>query len=208
VGAAYAEPLARWIATVEKSNLLLMKISENVIQIINQRLDANPQPHLTYVGNNELDTGCLEWRLPVSNYTSNSFQDVDKLLHEIRGLLANYPVFAYKGELSWLDMTIVMANSIVIAPVTDQFEVLRLEAIAAANYGLDTEAIVKKLKDLDQKHGIDIIGASYGVVEFLLKKTPEGEDAQELGEWLLDFCPDLYEAPTEFPEGRIALWWD
>ena len=30
----------------------------------------------------------------------------------------------------------------------------------------------------------------------------------DLGEWLLEFCPDLFEAPTSFGTGKVALWWD
>jgi len=64
------------------------------------------------------------------------------------------------------------------------------------------------LIELNGQYGIDIIGASVGAVEFILKRVPEGEKVRELGEWLLDFCPDIMDAPTSFPGKRVALWWD
>lgn len=71
-----------------------------------------------------------------------------------------------------------------------------------------TEDIIAKLKNLDEKFGIKIIGAGWDGVEFILKRIPKGPEARELGKWLLEFCPDIYKAQKKFPEGKVSLWWD
>lgn len=137
-----------------------------------------------------------------------SDQKMDSLLRRVRKLLLNDPVTVYKGDLGWLGVNLTTSDRIVVAPTTDQFDILRFERTDGANYDLMTEDIIEKLKTLDEKYGIDIVGASCGSVEFVLKRIPKGKEASELGEWLLDFCPDIYEAPKSFPKGRVALWWD
>ncbi len=76
------------------------------------------------------------------------------------------------------------------------------------NYELLTEDIIEQLKLLDEKYGIDIIGAGQGGVDLILKRIPKGKEARELGEWLLNFCPELYKAPRKFPRGRVSLMWN
>ena len=116
----------------------------------------------------------------------------------IRTLLQNDPVIAFRVE----------RDTIVVAPTTDQFDILWYERTDGINYGLQTADIIEKLKVLDGEYGIDIIGAGSAGVEFRLRRIPSGRAAQELGAWLLEFCPDLGESPTSFPEGEVALWWD
>jgi hypothetical protein len=122
-------------------------------------------------------------------------------LEKVRAQLLNDPVIAYDGGSD-------MFECIVVAPTENQFDILRYERTQGANRGLQTEDIVDRLQVLDEKYGIDIVGATTDSVEFTLKRIPKGREARELGEWLLDFCPDLYEAPASFPDGRMALWWD
>lgn len=134
--------------------------------------------------------------------------EADQVLAQVREVLRGYPVIAYKGELVWADVTATAYEHLVVAPTIDQFDILRIERTNAANYGMLTEELIAKLKVLDTKYEIEITGASFSAVEFVLKQIPTGENARELGQWLLEFCPDLFEAPTSFPAGRVALWWD
>jgi hypothetical protein len=188
-----------------------MTIPEEVIEILNAKLNVTSQPHFTYVGNERVHRGCLEWSVatPADWVDLEAFsKEVDILLNEVRQQLSRYPVLAYKSEIDWFDMTVTLAKCLVVAPITNQFDILRIEETEAGNYGFQTEDIVDKMMELDQRFGVDIIGASYGILEFLLKSIPTGKDAHELGEWLVAFCPDIGQAPTEYPAGKIALWWD
>lgn len=125
-------------------------------------------------------------------------------LNQVRNILRSEQLIAYKADLTELDFS----NSIIVAPTIDQFDILRYEHTDAANYWLDTEEVISELKILDEKYGIDITGAGMDSVVLILKRVPQGEEANELGQWLLDFCPDLYELPEKFPEGEVFLWWD
>jgi hypothetical protein len=121
-------------------------------------------------------------------------------------LLQGEPLLAYATGI-YHDIPSV-PKTIVVAPTTDQFEILRYERTDGANYDIWTEDIIEKLKTLDEEFGIEITGATIAGVEFLLKRIPTGEEARKLGVRLLEFCPDLYEAPTSFADGKVSLWWD
>jgi hypothetical protein len=130
-----------------------------------------------------------------------------RTLKRIRKILQDEPVVVYRTGIEWEGIP-PNDDTIVVAPTTDQFDILRYERTDGANYGLQTEDVIEKLKEVNAKYGIDIVGAGIGGVEFILKRIPKGKEAQDFGQWLLDFCPDLYEAPLSFPKGKVALWWD
>ena len=126
-------------------------------------------------------------------------------LKKIRMLLQHDPVIAYWLDTEWEGN---IPETIVVAPVVDQFEILNIEQTNGSNYSVFNEDIVSKLKFLDAEFGIDIIGANSSAVDFVLKRIPKGSEARELGKSLLELCPDLYEAPRSFSKGIVSLWWD
>ncbi len=129
-------------------------------------------------------------------------------LKQIRTLIQNQPLTAFRAGIEWEGMTPRSYETIVIAPTKDQFDILRYERTNGANHGLQTEDVIEKLKKVDETYGVDIVGACMDGVEFLLKRVPKGKEALELGIWLLEICPGLYEAPSRYPKGKVALWWD
>jgi hypothetical protein len=157
----------------------------------------------------QAEASALASRLQESN---NRFLRVtqrgNQILKQVRALLQGEPVIAYRAGIEWEGMPSITYDTIVVAPTTDQFDILRYEQTNGANYELQTEDIIEKLKMADEKYGIDITGADSAGVEFILTRIPKGKEARELGRWLLDFCPDLYEAPRSFPKGKVALGWD
>jgi len=136
------------------------------------------------------------------------FQNRKRILSRVRGLVVTLPVVAYKGDLDWVGVNETMFNYIVVAPITDQFEILRIERTYANNHDLTTEQIITRLKHIDDLYGIDITGASSSVVEFTLKSRPTGREARDLKKFLLDLAPDIYAPPFRFSKASIALWWD
>jgi len=135
-------------------------------------------------------------------------QSVNPLPWDVRELLAGEPAIAYRNGASWTSVGFATASLLVVAPAHDQYEALRIERTDAVNYGLQTEDVIARLRELDGEFGIDIVGATSTAVEFLLKRIPKGEEASRLAKWLLEFCPDLYEAPERFDRAPVSLWWD
>jgi hypothetical protein len=190
----------------------MMEVPPTIIQRINAELGISGQPHqaIHYYNGEKVETGCTYWPISyvIDWLAQDDTQEIDRVLAKVRKILIDEPVIAYKGLRSFIDVTMTEANGIVVAPTTDQFDIVRIEQTNGADYALYPEDLINKLMELDKQYGIDIVGANNGVVEFLLEYVPEGEKAIELGKSLLDFCPDLMEAPTHFPGSRVALWWD
>ena len=96
--------------------------------------------------------------------------------------------------------------SLVVLWTTDQFDILRIEQTRVENYNIHTNDLIKELLSIDQKHGIDILAADAGSVEFRLKRIPMGQEETEFRHWLQEFAPDS-DTPNTLDE-PIKLWWD
>lgn len=131
-----------------------------------------------------------------------------EIFNSVRQVLADIPAVVYKSEINWIGPTLNTYQFIVVVPTENQFEILRIERTEASNYGLSTEDIVFKLKELDIKVGVDIEGATRDGVEIKLKRMPRGAKLSKLEKWLLDFCPDLYQSQEDITSNTIFLWWD
>lgn len=90
------------------------------------------------------------------------WQKQDRLFFKARKLIQSFPVYGYRTYRPTTSFTGFSFESIVVAPTTDQFEILRIEQTAGTNYGLRTEDLIARLKLLDRLYGIDITGASEG----------------------------------------------
>lgn len=163
--------------------------------------------HTILIQGQDIDNGCLYWPLQQTGFVEDMYR-ADETLFQVRKMTQEDQVIAYKGELGWVGIDQTDTSRLVVAPTIDQFDVLHFEQTDGANYLLDTEDIIEKLSELNTQYGVNITGASPGSVEFFLKQIPQGKDADQLGEWLVELCPDLRTPPTEFGDGRIALWWD
>ncbi len=129
-------------------------------------------------------------------------QKTAEALSKVRSLIGHSLLLAYVSHQQVDD------ELIVVAPTTNQFDILRIEGTDGANYDLDTEDVIEKLTELDEKYGIDVTGATSDSVQFRLQRIPTDHEMQALGEWLLQFCPDLETAPRELTDGEVFLWWD
>lgn len=140
--------------------------------------------------------------------------NIDAVLANVRELLAGETVIAYKGDMEWGWGDRLSSRQIVVAATNDQFDILRIERTEAVNAHLDTAELIYELQRIDEKYGIDILGAGGGAVEFVLQRALQAEEAQEFRRWLLwlDLAPDLVphgeELSSEFLARPIGLWWD
>lgn len=70
----------------------------------------------------------------------------------------------------------------------DKYEELRTRETDAANYDLDTEDIINKLKEWDQKYEIELSEVTSDTVTIHFKNLPA--DLTALAQEIYEFCPD------------------
>jgi hypothetical protein len=135
-----------------------------------------------------------------------------QLVQQLKGELGPGLV-VYMGHTQLLPPD--QGSEVVVAPGESQFDILRMAESDAANYGLDTEGLVKKLQDYDGKYGIEIFHADTDTIEFTLKSMPA--DMPAFCRDLYKFCPDTVEQgvgsllalQAEIAKTRqVYLWWD
>lgn len=132
----------------------------------------------------------------------------DQMTKEVRQLLIDDPVTVYK-IVEVIDQGQTNLRGIVVAPTTDQFDVLKIEMVAGPNRKIYTDKIIEELMRLDEQYGIDITGANEFSLELSLARTPTTQEMRELGQWLHEFCADIYfEPPSSLMNERIVFWWD
>lgn len=106
-------------------------------------------------------------------------------------------------------------DKITILKTNDQFDILRFRKTNGANYDIDTDGIIAKLSEWNDKYGLHIIGADFDWVSFELHSLPE--DMEAFGEEVYEFCPDSVDQGFETVERLVQaisywqyvqLWWD
>jgi hypothetical protein len=71
----------------------------------------------------------------------------------------------------------------------DKFAELRNKNTNGANYDLDTDAVVDRLRKWDAAYGIDVKDVGFDRVVVTFKKLPA--DVGKLAAEVYDFCPDV-----------------
>jgi hypothetical protein len=134
------------------------------------------------------------------------------ILADLRELLDGTPFMVfYYGETEMNDffqLAIIRSN--------DRYDILRLKHTNGLNYGLDTEDIIAKLKEWEQRFTFHILHAGFNSLDLLFEDLPE--NLQEfLNDEVYPFC---YDAGTQHALGeedlpdelrkykKLVLWWD
>ena len=124
-------------------------------------------------------------------------------------------LICFIGTTRWLGDEKHDGDEIVVAKGTTQFDILRVSRADAINYEMETEDLIKKLKDYDNQFGIDVFHAETDTVEFSFVKMPE--DLSAFCKDLYQFCPDIVDQGTGTVERleqeinerkQVFLWWD
>jgi hypothetical protein len=176
------------------------------------RLGAGPggrgvRPYSTYDFGRERDEGCLSVVVP----EGEAGPLVSRLRRELEpGLVA------FVGTNGWFgDERHDGRVEVVVGAGDSQFDILRLARSDAANYEMDTEDLVEKLRGYDEDFGIDIRLANTDTIVFDLIGSPA--DTSAFAQDIYEFCPDVVdqgvgsvEALREAIEvtGQVYLWWD
>lgn len=184
-----------WTARRDEARALLARVTARTVRT-----------YSTYDFGRARDERCLSVILP---------DDAARAaLATLRGQLPAGAV-AFLGTSRWLGDERNDGVELVVGPGESQFDILRLARTDGANYDLDTEAIIAKLREYDATVGIAIAAAETDKVEFALRRTPA--DLATFAADLYAFCPDIVdqgvgtiEALAELIDitGIITLWWD
>jgi len=138
----------------------------------------------------------------------------DALLWKIRNRLRP-GVVAFVGTRNSLADTPVNGTELVVAGAKSQFDILRIAASDAINYGKETEDLVRTLQRWDERYGIDIYAAQTDTIQLKLKSLPR--DMKAFANEVYEFCPDVVDQGTgdvqrlaaEIVATReVFLWWD
>lgn len=96
-----------------------------------------------------------------------------------------------------------------MGPGKSQLDALGLAMTSAPNFGLETHHIIEKLRDLDERFGLDIRIATTDSVVAKFRRRPD--DAASLAAEIIEFCPDANMAEdleTRLGNLSLDLWWD
>jgi hypothetical protein len=122
---------------------------------------------------------------------------------------------AFIGTGRWLGKEQHRGVELVVAPGRSQMDILRVARTDAVNYGMETEAVVARLTDFDQRYCIRIDQAETDTVQFSLDTLPA--DIRAFAAELYEFCPDIVDQGVGTVEAlaedvakhrRVQLWWD
>jgi hypothetical protein len=138
----------------------------------------------------------------------------EALLWRIRSQMPR-GVVAFIGTERSLAKPRAEGTELVVAEAKSQFDILRIAASDAVNYGKETEDLVRTLQSWDEKYGIDIYAAQTDAIRLKLKSLPK--DMKSFANEVYEFCPDIVDqgvGDVEKLAAEIAatkavyLWWD
>ena len=136
------------------------------------------------------------------------------LLKSVRAHLPKGYV-AFIGTQRSLAEPPVNGAEIVVGPGQSQFDILRIAASDAINYGKEAEDLIKVLQGWDHQIGIDIYAAQTDTIQ--LKLTSRPKDLKAFAEAVYKFCPDIVDQGTGSVDDlakeidaaqEVYLWWD
>lgn len=124
-------------------------------------------------------------------------------------------IVAFIGTQHSLAKPPVEGTELVVAVTRNQFDILRIAASDAVNYGRDTEDLVRTVQSWDERYGIDIYAARTDTIQLRLKSLPQ--DMKAFANEVYEFCPDIVDQGDGDVENLAAeiaatkavyLWWD
>lgn len=174
-------------------------------RILFQESGAPVRSYMTFESGEEQDTSARSVLLPDKEFEQELLLRVRSKLGP--GMVAFFGTIKEKTPRNW-------QVELVVARGVDQFEILRLARTNAVIYGLNTQAIIVKLRAWDKEFGIDIRHATTDQVHFFFKKLPK--DRLEFVRRAVEFCPDLRKtfptvpsiAASIYRNNDLVLWWD
>jgi hypothetical protein len=126
----------------------------------------------------------------------------------LRSMLAGEEVCLF------LDYTNIETNlskihdKLILMPNVDQYEYLRINETRGNNHPVETEQIIKVMRNIEDEYGLAIIRASYSLVEFIIEKRVDAKGIPIIRQQLHQLCPSAESLTSNIRCGRVELWWD
>ena len=98
---------------------------------------------------------------------------------------------------------------------TDKYDVLRVRRTNGINYDLSDEDVISKIREWDERYGLDFTGADFDWFEAAFETPPK--DYAKFAREVYAFCPDIVdqgagsveELAKEIERTKsVYLWWD
>jgi ankyrin repeat protein len=105
--------------------------------------------------------------------------------------------------------------SLLLFPTDDKYAILASLHTNGENYGISDRQVRRWLRELEQKHRFDLLGAGIDFVDGRFTKSIRSPE--KLAQHLYEFCPDIVDqgcgsvdalAEELTMTGRLVLWWD
>ena len=80
-------------------------------------------------------------------------------------------------------------TELVITKKKNWDDILRIAESDAVNYGFETEDLINKIREYDEKYGVSVVHAETDTVVLEFARLPE--DLTELTKDIYEFCPDI-----------------
>ncbi|MDO1500094.1 DUF4253 domain-containing protein [Winogradskyella maritima] len=104
---------------------------------------------------------------------------------------------------------------IVIAPISDQFDLIKFIGTEPVNYDLSNQDVVEWFRKKNTEFDFDIIVADFDRIETIIKSEPKSYE--KLGNEIYEFCPDVIDQGHSDMNELIQhlkknkhmwFWWD
>ncbi|MBO9155074.1 DUF4253 domain-containing protein [Chitinophaga sp. GCM10012297] len=134
-----------------------------------------------------------------------------KLLSGVRDDLKKRGYLVFTSEENFGDVK----NKIGVLKSTDQFDILKCQATDGINYDIETDSVIKKLREWNERYPFEITGADRDWVSAKFIEAPA--DFHAFAKEVYAFCPDVVDQGTgtvealaeEMKTGNwLYLWWD
>lgn len=106
-------------------------------------------------------------------------------------------------------------SELIITKLKTWQDMIRLAESDAVNYNMETEDLIKKITEYDEKYGVSVIQAETDTIVLEFKKLPK--NIIDLAKDIYEFCPDVVdqgsgtvETLAQYLEAtrQVFLWWD
>lgn len=195
----------------EKELAARIKFDEDVLALVKERLNGPLRQLRSNSDEDEL--------VPVNGLAGPIPADVPdpfELASELNRKLQDKGYVAFVCTDDDMGLTLFIPQNLGVIKANDCYDVLRVMGTNGMSHGASTNAIIAKLKEWDEKYGIEIQGADWSWVWFKLKTVPDDKvQLRSLAKEIHRLCPSLVDEflgsiaklVLVIRSESVMLWW-